>query len=107
MAATWQGLEHIDEDYTIFAQVLSENDQIAGQIDVKPAQGTRPTNLWEPGETVIDSYTIPLSQELSTEKSYRLIIGFYRLSDFRRLVVLDANGAPIGDHFSISLTTGW
>jgi hypothetical protein len=100
---TWQGLEQIDEDYTIFLQVLSENDQIIGQLDVKPAQGTRPTNLWEPGERLTDNYTIPLSMGVSVDQSYRLIIGFYRLSDFQRLAIIDLDGAPVADHFSIPL----
>ncbi|MFK7805519.1 MAG: DUF2723 domain-containing protein [Anaerolineae bacterium] len=99
----WQGLQKIDEDYTIFLQVLSDSDQIVGQLDVKPAQGTRPTTLWEPGETLADKYVIPLNDEVSADQSYRLIIGFYRLSDFQRLTVIDQNGSPIADHFAIPL----
>lgn len=103
LGVTWQGLRQIDEDYTIFVQVLNQDDQLVGQLDIKPAQGTRPTNLWEPGETVQDKFVIPLSGELSTADSHRLIIGFYRLSDFQRLLVIDSEGAPIGDHFVIPL----
>ena len=88
---------------TIFLQVLSDTDQIVGQLDVKPAQGTRPTNLWEPGETLADKYLIQLSDDVSADQSYRLIVGFYRLSDFQRLTVIDPNGAPIADHFAIPL----
>ena len=85
--------------------MLNQEDGIVGQLDIKPAQGTRPTNLWEPGETLADNYVIPLSDSLSTEDSHRLIIGFYRLSDFQRLTILDPAGAPIGDHFIIPLET--
>ncbi len=103
LSTTWQGLTKIGEDYTIFAQVLTEDDQIVGQLDIKPAQGTRPTNLWEPGEILEDRYVIPLNDTFSAENSHRLIIGFYRLSDFQRLTVVDPAGIPIGDHFVIPL----
>ncbi|MEM9774862.1 MAG: hypothetical protein AAF902_09795, partial [Chloroflexota bacterium] len=100
---TWQGLRQIDEDYTIFVQVLNQDDQLVGQLDIKPAQGTRPTNLWEPGELLQDRFTVPLTSDLSTADTHRLIIGFYRLSDFQRLLVLDSDGTPTGDHFVIPL----
>ncbi len=103
LSTTWQGLNKMGEDYTIFAQVLNQNDQIVGQLDIKPAQGTRPTNLWEPGEVLEDRYIIPINDTFSAEDTHRLIIGFYRLSDFQRLTVLDPAGVPIGDHFVIPL----
>lgn len=98
---TWQALASMNEDYTIFLQVLNANDQIVGQVDTWPLQGTYPTSQWQPGETITDPITIQLASDLPAGE-YRLIVGWYLLADLRRLPVLDANGSPIADYFAFS-----
>ncbi|GAB4266237.1 MAG: hypothetical protein Kow0080_07340 [Candidatus Promineifilaceae bacterium] len=98
---TWQALTPMTEDYTIFLQLLDANDQIVGQVDTWPLQGTYPTSQWQPGETITDPITIQLASNLPAGE-YRLIVGWYLLADLRRLPVLDANGSPIADYYAIS-----
>ena len=97
VTATWQSLQAIDNNYTLFIQVLDENDQIVGQLDTWPLQGTLPTSSWEVGETLNDSYKIQLDSGLSAG-NYRVIMGWYLLADLRRLPVLNAEGEPIRDY---------
>ncbi|WP_420632288.1 DUF2723 domain-containing protein [Candidatus Leptofilum sp.] len=93
---TWQALAPLAEDYTVFVQVLDANDQIVGQIDSWPVQGTFPTSQWTPGETVEDKYLVQLAAELP-EGQYRVQVGFYLLQTLRRLSVLDGTGTAVDD----------
>ncbi|MCC6607146.1 MAG: DUF2723 domain-containing protein [Anaerolineae bacterium] len=93
---TWQALTPLAEDYTVFVQVLDANDQLVGQIDSWPVQGTFPTSQWTPGEAVVDHYQVPLAGELP-EGPYRVQVGFYLLRTLRRLSVLDDTGTAVDD----------
>ena len=97
----WQGLSAISEDYTVFLQVLDDQDRIVGQIDAWPLQGTFPTSQWQPGEIIQDPYQIQLSADLPPG-NYRLQVGLYLLASMRRLPLLDAQGQPIDDKVIIS-----
>jgi hypothetical protein len=98
----WQALSPLDEDYTVFIQLLDENDKIVGQIDAWPLQGTYPTSQWQVGESVDDPYVMQLNEGVLDDE-YRLLIGYYLLADLRRLPVLDANGTAVDDKFTIAL----
>jgi 4-amino-4-deoxy-L-arabinose transferase-like glycosyltransferase len=97
----WQSLSAMSKDYTVFLQVLDDQDRIVGQVDAWPLQGTFPTSQWQPGEIVQDPYQIQLSADLAPG-NYRLQVGLYLLATLRRLPLLDAQGQPIDDKFIIS-----
>ncbi|MCB8987946.1 MAG: DUF2723 domain-containing protein [Ardenticatenaceae bacterium] len=92
----WQGLAPINDDYTVFLQVVDAQDRLVGQVDAWPLQGTLPTSQWTPGQTITDPYTIQLDPDMPPG-AYRLLIGWYLLADLRRLPVLNADGAPVDD----------
>ena len=93
---TWQALAPIDQDYTVFVQILDQQDQIVGQIDAWPRQGTYPTGQWTAGEIVRDPYVVQLQGELQSGE-YRLQVGWYLLATLHRLPVLNESGASIDD----------
>jgi hypothetical protein len=97
----WQGLADMDEDYTVFLQVLDSQDRLVGQVDAWPRQGTFPTSEWAPGEQVQDAYEIRLDADLPPGE-YRLQVGLYLLATLRRLPVLDESGLPVDDKVVIS-----
>ncbi|MBK8985695.1 MAG: DUF2723 domain-containing protein [Chloroflexi bacterium] len=92
----WQGLAPMADNYTLFLQVLDAQDRIVGQVDAWPLQGTLPTSGWTPGQTLTDPHTIQLSGDMPPG-NYRLLIGWYRLADLRRLPLLNADGTPVDD----------
>ncbi|MEM7332335.1 MAG: DUF2723 domain-containing protein [Chloroflexota bacterium] len=98
---TWQQLSQMDEDYTVFIQVLAQDDQIVGQIDSWPLQGTLPTSQWENDSLINDPYTIQLAGDLH-DGEYRVIVGFYLLETLRRLPKVDQNGVIIGNFHELS-----
>ena len=97
----WQSLASMDQDYTIFLQVLDAQDKIVGQVDAWPLQGTFPTSQWSPGEDIADPYLIQLDGDLPPG-AYRLQIGWYLLSTLRRLPVVDDDGLPVDDKLTIT-----
>lgn len=101
ISLTWQALAPLKEDYTVFVQVLDANDQIVGQIDSWPVQGTFPTSQWTPGEPVVDHYRVQLAGELPPGP-YRVQVGFYLLQTLRRLSVLDGTGTAVDDKLLIT-----
>lgn len=98
---TWQALAGMSEDYTVFVQVLDAADQLVGQVDSWPVQGTYPTSQWSPGEVVRDPYIVRLDAGLPPG-DYRLHVGLYLLATLERLPVLDATGAPVDDKLEVS-----
>jgi hypothetical protein len=96
----WQALAPLDENYTVFVQILDDQDRIFGQMDSWPVQGTYPTSSWEPGQVVIDRYSIQLESELPPGQ-YKIHLGFYLLESLERLPVLDQFSAAIDDKYEI------
>ena len=101
LSLRWQGLQRLEENYTVFLQVLDANDRIVGQVDSWPLQGTFPTSQWAPGEIVDDPYRIRLDTDLPPGE-YRLIAGWYLLgTPLRRLAVVDAAGVAVDDKVTL------
>jgi hypothetical protein len=98
---TWQSLTPIAENYTVFVQVLDENDRLVGQVDSWPVQGTYPTSQWPVGEVVEDRYQVQLAAELPPGQ-YRLQVGWYLLATLQRLPVVDEAGTAVEDKMIVS-----
>ncbi len=94
----WRGLRAMDEDYTVFVQVVGPDGKLYGQVDSWPVQGARPTSGWAAGEELRDTYHLYLQEEMPPGE-YRVIAGWYLLADMRRLPVLGASGGAIGDYY--------
>jgi hypothetical protein len=87
-------------DYHVFNH-LHDGQTMYGQLDGQPMSGTHPTSRWEPGELVVDTYRIPISEN-APPGTVPLRVGMYDFWTMERLEVVDANGKPMGD--SIHLT---
>ncbi len=98
---TWQALAPLEQDYTVFVQLLDMAETMVGQVDAWPVQGTYPTSQWTPGERISDSYVVPLPPDLPPG-SYQVYIGWYLLADLRRLPLLDETGQAVDDRFVIT-----
>ncbi len=87
----WQGVAPVDENYTVFVQLLAPDGQVVAQNDAQPQDGAAPTSTWTPGEIVSDTHTLRLPANLQPG-DYRLITGMYLLETGARLPVTQ-NGA--------------
>lgn len=77
----WESAAALPDDYAVFAQVLDDQNHIVGQGDTRP---TLPTHYWQPGERYLTQHSIVYSQPPAAG-TYRLVIGWYRVSDLSRL----------------------
>jgi hypothetical protein len=83
----WQAVQSIETNYSVFLHLLDARGQIVAQRDMVPRNGELPTNVWLPGEVVVDSYILQTSHPL-TSGNYTLITGFYDPFSWRRLPVV-------------------
>jgi hypothetical protein len=66
---------------TAFVHLLNADGEIVAQRDHIPADGTRPTTGWLPGEIVADSYRLPLPPG----GPYTLAVGLYDAASGMRI----------------------
>ena len=98
----WQCLEEMDRSYTVFVHLLDGEGQMRGQRDGLPHDGRLPTDLWVPGEVVVDSYEVPVALEAGPG-GYTLEIGMYDALTGQRLPVVGPSGERVpGDRIIIS-----
>jgi uncharacterized membrane protein len=71
---TWQTAEPQGR-YKVFVQLLNSAGQLAAQRDSEPANGTAPTDQWQPDERVTDRHALDLSS--LPPGDYTLIVGLY------------------------------
>lgn len=85
----WESTATLPDDYTVFVQVLDDQNHLVGQGDAPPSL---PTHYWLPGEHFVTRHTLSYPQT-PPAGSYRVIIGWYRPSDFSRLSTASPDNA--------------
>ncbi len=81
----WRADAPVDTGYTVFVHLLDDADALRAQRDTIPADGTRPTPGWLPGEVISDTLVLPTPADAATS-TYRVAVGMYR--------ALDGGGCP-------------
>jgi hypothetical protein len=96
----WQAAAPVIERYTVFTQLFDPSGELVSQQDNWPVNGLAPTDTWEPGALIRDSYTlsIPATAEPG---DYRLWVGLYNDAGRRTLTLADGSQA---DHLEIPVT---
>lgn len=69
----WQATDELHTDYTVFVQVLDQDNQVVAQVDSQPQTGQAPTSTWRQGEIFGEQYRL----EPSIVSWQRLIVGLY------------------------------
>jgi len=77
----WEVTGALDDEYTVFVQVLDEGNNIIGQGDAAPVL---PTQYALPGDQFGTSHSIIYPQPLPVG-TYRVLVGWYAPDDFARL----------------------
>lgn len=92
LALYWQALADMDRNYTVSAQLLTDDDVIRAQDDAQPLDGHYPTSRWTPGEVIRDTYHLTVEQE-TPAGTYHLEVGMYVLDSGERLYLTDEPAA--------------
>jgi hypothetical protein len=93
----WRAEAETPAGYHVFVHLVDESGAILAQSDAAPANWTRPTTGWLPGEYVIDTHTLMLPADLPAGP-LSLRVGLYDPATSERLRV---DGA---EYVSIPLT---
>lgn len=81
----WESLARLDEDFVTAVQVIGADGEILTQADGQPAG--YPTSAWRHQGTFTDERTLTIPED-APDGEYRILIGWYRLSDFTRLAAV-------------------
>jgi hypothetical protein len=100
----WQALAPVDSSYSVFLHLLGPDGTIAAQRDTIPRAGALPTDLWLPGEVVVDSYMLSPKEPLAPG-TYTLVVGLYDPRTMQRLPAASGTRVPLGDHVELGKLT--
>ena len=84
----WRAEREMRRGYKVFAHLLDAEDRIRAQHDAVPADWTRPTTGWLPGEIVTDVHELVLDAD-TPPGEYLLEVGLYEEQTGARLPQLD------------------
>lgn len=79
--------------YAVFNHLVTPAEQMVVQVDSWPQGGQLLTSQWQPGEYIVDDYTLTIPADAPPEP-YTLYIGFYTAQDGVRLPATLENGTP-------------
>ena len=89
----WQPLRPPGEDYEVFVQLWSDNQDAVGNAHDFPYGGMYRTRIWQPSEVVTTHHWIALPDDLPVGR-YTLITGLYRLLQNERVLVTGGSTDP-------------
>jgi hypothetical protein len=91
---TWQAVEPLAHDYTVFVHVLSGDGAKVAQQDTRPCGGLCPTDEWAPGAIAVDAHRLVLAAD-ARQPPYRLALGLYLLASGDRVAVAGREDATV------------
>jgi 4-amino-4-deoxy-L-arabinose transferase-like glycosyltransferase len=90
----WRDELPLEGDYRVFLHLMDGNESLLAQDDGVPADWTRPTTTWRPGEIIVDHYSLQVPADTAAGAAY-LWAGMYDPGGSGRLPVLGARpGEP-------------
>jgi hypothetical protein len=96
----WQARQEIPLSYKVFVHAYDAESRRLAQHDSEPGQGRFPTSGWLPGEYIADSHTLIFEHARPAVET--IWVGLYDPASGQRLPLLDAAGAPAGDHLELA-----
>ncbi len=82
----WRSFQPVAADYTVFLHLRNDEGTTVAQNDGLSLDGAYPSSRWQPGETIIDPFTLTLPAALAPGQ-YTLWAGMYQLQTLERLPV--------------------
>ena len=76
ISLTWESIGATSNRYKVFVHVLDRAGNLVAQVDQEPLNGFAPTNLWYPGLSISESFTVPLPANLPGGQ-YTVRVGLY------------------------------
>jgi hypothetical protein len=90
----WQAIQPLEQGYTVFVHLTGVDGNPINQHDGLPANGTRPTDTWAPGDQIADDHQFSIPSD-TPPGEYWLRVGMYDSGG--RLPVTDPGQAGSAD----------
>jgi len=82
----WLAQTTLPTPYKVTVQLIDRSSEVLAQHDAEPADWSRPTTSWLPGEYITDRHELALPQDL-VSGSYRIVVAMYDPLTLQRLGV--------------------
>jgi 4-amino-4-deoxy-L-arabinose transferase-like glycosyltransferase len=99
----WQATGTTETSYTVFTHLLDPQNQVRGQKDSIPGDGTLPTTSWIDQEVITDVYGLTIDAD-APPGDYVPEIGMYDAATGERLQLREPTGELIGDRLLLPST---
>jgi hypothetical protein len=90
----WQPLARIERNLISYVHLTDLKANLIGQAEGIPAGGQAPTPTWQPGQVVVDTYTITVPPDTPAPLAVRLEAGLFAPADYEFIQALDASARP-------------
>jgi tRNA A-37 threonylcarbamoyl transferase component Bud32 len=94
LSLIWQAIRPPGQGYTVFVHLARADGSLVSQHDGIPANGTRPTETWVPGDRVTDDHKFNIPPDIPPGE-YWLRVGMY--DEVGRLSITDPGQATTVD----------
>jgi hypothetical protein len=98
----WQALRPIEADYKVFVHLSDPREEIWGQDDSQPVNGTFPTTAWSSGQIVVDRHMVEIDPA-APPGSYRLMTGMYDSATAQRLTIPEPSDAVMDNRIVLAV----
>jgi hypothetical protein len=96
----WRAEQEMESSYRVFVHLRGPAGDVVVQSDGEPANWTRPTTGWLPGEIIVDGRRLALPAELPAG-DYRLVAGLYDPQSGERLSLANGEDAALVTTFQV------
>ena len=99
----WRGLRRMDANYTVSAQLVDAGQRKAAQRDRWPLEGAAPTAAWEPGQMLIDPYTLEVFSDAPPGVyDVRVAVYLFEEGDITHVPVIPVDGRMLSEHVTLT-----
>jgi len=92
----WQSLMPLERNYSVSVKIFGADNQLLGQEDTYPGQGSYPTSLWKEGEAIRDTYAVRIERPISAPLAAPIEVTAYQWPALEYLEAYDKEMRPIG-----------
>lgn len=97
----WRSFAAVNARYTVFLHLLDAQGRSVAGYDSEPRKGQYPTTAWEPNLLAADVIVMPVGTDVPVGDNYRLEVGLYDSATQQRLAIVNLEGQPVTDVFTI------
>ncbi|MCZ7542880.1 MAG: DUF4832 domain-containing protein [Anaerolineae bacterium] len=97
----WEAETRLSVRYKVFVHLVDPDGAIVAQHDSEPAADLRPTDTWQPGETVTDNHGLQIPSG-AAPGAYRVYVGLYPLDDPATRLPVTVGGEGAGDYLALA-----